>query len=279
MDGFLTQGRWRNKSPTIKSIGRIGSNNATRLLRKNKDRLAQYFQGASDAVPWQYDDPAADDGLATDDGSAAEYGPTAHGNCCISPPKSVVGGEEYINMVQSEESSDDELDIIKTVMSMYRKKLRRTVPRLRNYVEEVMPRMLDSDFKSHFRTSRISTNDSKWTLELNKVLEFAIDVTMESNDTLSSDLPDLEIEMDTEKIPHMSDTLYGRRLSLFTTLEFYCDNCEKRSMITSDPTKNEINDGLVWGCLSFGIGHHQCEEIIGLINVPIMTAKTFGKDI
>ncbi|KAF5282867.1 hypothetical protein FQR65_LT14191 [Abscondita terminalis] len=35
---------------------------------------------------------------------------------------------------------------------------------------------------------------------------------MESNDTLSSDLPDLEIEMDTEKIPHMSDTLYGRRL-------------------------------------------------------------------
>ncbi|KAF5291892.1 hypothetical protein FQR65_LT11376 [Abscondita terminalis] len=152
------------------------------------------------------------------------------------------------------------------------------------------------------RTSRISTNDSKGTLELNKVPEFAIDVTMESNDTLSSDLPDLEIEMD------MSDTLYGRRLinlpqildqykdivlhkfrcttgdmryqreirnGLFTTLELYCDNCEKRSMIISDPTKNEINDGLVWGCLSSGIGYHQCEEIFGY--VPIMTAKTFAR--
>ncbi|KAK3912072.1 Protein ANTAGONIST OF LIKE HETEROCHROMATIN PROTEIN 1 [Frankliniella fusca] len=52
-------------------------------------------------------------------------------------------------------SSDEELDILERFLpDALPVRRRRKVPRLENYVEEVMPLWTDSDFKSHFRMSR-----------------------------------------------------------------------------------------------------------------------------
>ncbi|KAK3926698.1 Protein ANTAGONIST OF LIKE HETEROCHROMATIN PROTEIN 1 [Frankliniella fusca] len=52
-------------------------------------------------------------------------------------------------------SSDEELDILERFLpDALRVRRRRKVPRLENYVEEVMPLWTDNDFKSHFRMSR-----------------------------------------------------------------------------------------------------------------------------
>lgn len=67
------------------------------------------------------------------------------------------------------------------------------------------------------------------------------------------------------------------RKGLVSFLHFYCDNCEQTVVLSSDRHGDELNEALVWGCLSTGIGHHQCEELMGVMNVPIMSAKTFAK--
>ncbi|KAJ1528142.1 hypothetical protein ONE63_008056 [Megalurothrips usitatus] len=62
---------------------------------------------------------------------------------------------EIINMDSYSSSSDEELDVLERFLpDLLRVRRRRKVPRLENYVEEVMPRWTDSDFKSHFRMSR-----------------------------------------------------------------------------------------------------------------------------
>lgn len=66
-----------------------------------------------------------------------------------------------------------------------------------------------------------------------------------------------------------------------TYLYFYCDNCEKTKIITSEPvgpSGNDINKAGVWGALSIGIGHSQCEEFFSVLDVPFMTPKKFVKE-
>ncbi|KAK4882464.1 hypothetical protein RN001_005783 [Aquatica leii] len=60
---------------------------------------------------------------------------------------------------------------------------------------------------SSFRSNHAS-NCSKASQDSNEGLEVMDDVSMKSNDSISSDLPDLEIEVDTQKTVVMSDLIY-----------------------------------------------------------------------
>lgn len=64
---------------------------------------------------------------------------------------------------------------------------------------------------------------------------------------------------------------------LYSKFIFYCDQCKKYTTVTSEPnaTKHELNDGLVWGALSIGIGYDQVEEMFSVMNVPIMGRNKF----
>ncbi|CAH2017030.1 unnamed protein product [Acanthoscelides obtectus] len=51
-------------------------------------------------------------------------------------------------------------------------------------------------------------------------------------------------------------------------------------VIESEPpctTKKSVNTAAVWGSISTGIGHSQHEELMGVLNVPAMTFRTFRK--
>lgn len=74
------------------------------------------------------------------------------------------------------------------------------------------------------------------------------------------------------------DFVKETRKGLISYLHFYCDNCEKRYVITTDrPGKSleDVNKAVVWGSLSVGIGHSQCEELFGVLDVPFMSTKKF----
>lgn len=66
---------------------------------------------------------------------------------------------------------------------------------------------------------------------------------------------------------------------LYSKFIFHCDQCKNYSTVTSEPnaTKNELNDGLVWGALSVGIGYDQVEELFSVVNIPIMGRNKFKK--
>jgi hypothetical protein len=52
---------------------------------------------------------------------------------------------------ESSSSSDEELNVAERLAPyILRGRRRRKVPRLKNYIEEVMPQWTDIDFKSHF---------------------------------------------------------------------------------------------------------------------------------
>lgn len=68
------------------------------------------------------------------------------------------------------------------------------------------------------------------------------------------------------------------RLGLVTRLHFFCDNCERSYIILSEPVGSSIkniNSAAVWGSLSVGIGHNQCEELLGILDVPFLSEKCF----
>lgn len=71
------------------------------------------------------------------------------------------------------------------------------------------------------------------------------------------------------------------RCGLVTKLHFFCDNCEKSKIISSEPAgtnlKN-INVATVWGSHSIGIGYSQCEELMGILDVPFLSDKCFAKE-
>lgn len=73
--------------------------------------------------------------------------------------------------------------------------------------------------------------------------------------------------------------LKENRNGLFCEWIYYCDNCEKEFVVTSEPidSKQEINDAVVWGSLSVGIGYNQVEELFSVMNVPIMCQDKFQK--
>lgn len=64
---------------------------------------------------------------------------------------------------------------------------------------------------------------------------------------------------------------------LFSKFIFYCDNCESEVAVTSEPEdrRQEVNDAVVWGALSIGIGHSQIQELFGVMDVPVMGPKKF----
>ncbi|KAF5276618.1 hypothetical protein FQR65_LT16265 [Abscondita terminalis] len=67
------------------------------------------------------------------------------------------------------------------------------------------------------------------------------------------------------------------RVGMISFLHFYCDNCERKAVITTDRLDSGLTDAFVWGSLSIGIGHKQLEEIMGVLNVPVITQNTFAK--
>ncbi|CAH1994216.1 unnamed protein product [Acanthoscelides obtectus] len=76
------------------------------------------------------------------------------------------------------------------------------------------------------------------------------------------------------------DFVEEKRIGHLVKLHFFCDNCEKRMVIESEPpctTKKSVNTAPVWGSISTGIGHSQYEELMGVLNVPAMTSRTFRK--
>lgn len=64
---------------------------------------------------------------------------------------------------------------------------------------------------------------------------------------------------------------------LISTFYYYCDNCEKECSFTNEPTEKgqEINNAIVWGSVSIGIGYSQTEELLSVLDVPMMGRKKF----
>lgn len=63
----------------------------------------------------------------------------------------------------------------------------------------------------------------------------------------------------------------------FSKWIYYCDNCEKQYVITSEPDgfKEEANEAFVWGAMSIGIGYSQAQEMMSVMDVPVMGANKF----
>lgn len=140
----------------------------------------------------------------------------------------------------------------------------------------------------------------------------ATNVTLQSAYELDEEyLPPLEIERHSNRTSHL-EQLSGRRIvnighilseyekvlkhpgactmgkmklikesrtGLITRLHFYCDNCEKKLIISSEPNDHNINSAAAWGCMSVGIGHSQCEELLAVLDIPFMNTKTFAKEV
>jgi hypothetical protein len=68
------------------------------------------------------------------------------------------------------------------------------------------------------------------------------------------------------------------RDGLKSTLKFECTACGKPETVTTDkaPAK-EVNDSMVWGATSVGIGHYQAQELFALLECPIMAKTTWSK--
>lgn len=64
----------------------------------------------------------------------------------------------------------------------------------------------------------------------------------------------------------------------YSKWEYYCDNCEKRIFVTSEPekSKEEPNNALVWGALSVGLGYAQVEELFTIMDIPVMGRPKFN---
>lgn len=124
-----------------------------------------------------------------------------------------------------------------------------------------------------------------------------------------SDLPDLIIEKDENYVPweeciqgnrcvniahfikqislieiHRNKCTMGKfivksekRCGLFSTWTFACDTCNETKTVTShdDIQDEEINDAVVWGALSIGIGYSQVEELLSVMNIPSMSCTKF----
>lgn len=68
------------------------------------------------------------------------------------------------------------------------------------------------------------------------------------------------------------------RFGMNSRLHFFCDNCERRAVICTDPHQegNSLSEAIVWGNLSIGIGRNQCEELFSLMDIPFIAEKTYS---
>ncbi|KAF2879741.1 hypothetical protein ILUMI_26428, partial [Ignelater luminosus] len=68
---------------------------------------------------------------------------------------------------------------------------------------------------------------------------------------------------------------------LHSSLYFHCDNCDKTVVLSKSnnhPWKQKgVNKRVVRDCLSTGIGHRQCEELLTLLDVPFMNQGLLPK--
>ncbi|XP_030763193.1 protein ALP1-like [Sitophilus oryzae] len=53
LKGDLHDGTWREEGQGLRSVGRLGSNNASNLAKDQRDLLAEYFVSIEGWVPWQ----------------------------------------------------------------------------------------------------------------------------------------------------------------------------------------------------------------------------------
>ncbi|KAK5649738.1 hypothetical protein RI129_000767 [Pyrocoelia pectoralis] len=71
------------------------------------------------------------------------------------------------------------------------------------------------------------------------------------------------------------------RSGISSKLYFQCNTCDKKEFIvTNSPlttNKRSLNEIAVWGSMSIGIGHSQCEELFAVLDIPFMAPKTFAK--
>lgn len=122
-------------------------------------------------------------------------------------------------------------------------------------------------------------------------------------------LPPIECEID-KAFQNINDVLFGRRVvnlghllreyekivhhsryctmgrmqfvketrnGLVSQLYFYCDNCEKERIICTDPEgPGAMNMDAIWGSTAIGIGHSQCEEFLGVLDVPFMSVAKYN---
>lgn len=52
-DGTIIAGSWREDRTHLRSVGRLGSNNAQASIRTNRDILCDYFNSELGSIPWQ----------------------------------------------------------------------------------------------------------------------------------------------------------------------------------------------------------------------------------
>lgn len=66
---------------------------------------------------------------------------------------------------------------------------------------------------------------------------------------------------------------------MHTRLHFFCDNCNQPIILFSERSgeNEQINKSAVWGSMAVGIGHSQFEELLGVLDVPFMTQKSFSR--
>ncbi|KAF2889572.1 hypothetical protein ILUMI_16601, partial [Ignelater luminosus] len=72
----------------------------------------------------------------------------------------------------------------------------------------------------------------------------------------------------------------GTGQGLLSRLHFKCTNCDKTGILITDSVGDEIkeiNESLVWGSISVGIDQQQCEELLSVLNVPSLSAKTYTR--
>ncbi|KAK4881993.1 hypothetical protein RN001_005312 [Aquatica leii] len=68
-----------------------------------------------------------------------------------------------------------------------------------------------------------------------------------------------------------------RKRGVVSILYYYCDTCEKTITISSHPASNNLNQALVWGATSIGIGYSQTDELFSVMNIPSVRSKFYRK--
>lgn len=62
-------------------------------------------------------------------------------------------------------------------------------------------------------------------------------------------------------------------------LYYKCQVCDECITVTTEEEnrQEEVNDALVWGALSVGIGHYQTKEMMALVEIPIMDKRKWQR--
>lgn len=68
------------------------------------------------------------------------------------------------------------------------------------------------------------------------------------------------------------------RKGLVSNITFRCNVCNLQLQLKTQNCDNDINRSLVWGISSVGGGYSQADELFSLLNVPIMSKKTYKKE-